>query len=152
MYTIFIKTGVIKRDSDGLQVMPVRGPDDKGLIEYQNWLMRGNTPTPNYSDPMEVLLLSAKENRQNMVDTLTVTLLSNKKVIDANESSQNRMARNIQVLGPSESITWVYPGQVVGTITREELVEALSLATRKTTDIWAAPYLSINPSTTEARF
>lgn len=53
MYTLNLQTGVVLRDSDGVQVAPFDYPPDDGEKAYQDWLIAGNDPTP-YIAPVVV--------------------------------------------------------------------------------------------------
>lgn len=55
----------------------------------------------------------------------------------ADETSQQRMARAVLVLNPGEQIDWTLADNTVAKVTREELQEALRLAVLKQTELWA---------------
>lgn len=44
-YTIHLATGIVTRDSDGVQVAPGQSIDDPVYLEYVNWVANGNYPT-----------------------------------------------------------------------------------------------------------
>ena len=143
MYTIYIKAGIVKRDSDGVQVMPAQSVDHPDTVSYLQWVQQGNAPTPDYSDPVEVLLMDAKASRQQQIDDLHVVY--NGKTFDANEASQGRIARNVAGMAAGSTTTWVLHNNVLAEVTREELQAVLELAVAQTTAIWTAPYLSLPP-------
>ena len=140
-YTIYIKAGIVKRTSDGVQVMPAQAVDHPDTVAYLQWVQQGNAPTPDYSDPVEILLMDAKASRQLQLDNLHI--VHNGKTFDANEASQGRIARNIAAMAAGETTTWVLHDNVLAAVTKEELQTVLAQAVAQTTTIWTAPYLSL---------
>ena len=89
----------------------------------------------------EMQLKQAKAQRQETVDALTVTTSSG-KAFDGDETSQDRMARTLQVAeitGLTECV-WVLADNVPATVTLAELKEALALSVQAMGAIWADPY------------
>ncbi len=81
-----------------------------------------------------------KESRTLAVSQIIVTTASGKK-FDGGETSQTRMSRAIAVLDPGETQPWILaenlPGELPVDVTKEELKEALRLAGKEQTTIWA---------------
>ncbi len=81
-----------------------------------------------------------KESRTLAVSKIIVTTASGKK-FDGDETSQTRMSRAIAVLDPGETQPWILagnlPGELPVDVTKEELKEALRLAGKEQTAIWA---------------
>ncbi len=87
----------------------------------------------------QVLLLRAKQARAAAIDSLTVTSASG-NVFDADEVSQNRLARAISVLEDSETLPWVLADNSVIAASKTELVEVLRLAGAAMALEWVKPY------------
>jgi hypothetical protein len=81
-----------------------------------------------------------KESRTLAVSQIIVTTASGKK-FDGGETSQTRMSRAVAVLDPGETQPWILaenlPGELPVDVTKEELKEALRLAGKEQTAIWA---------------
>lgn len=139
-YTIFVKSGRVVRDSDGLQILPYDAPTQSPEVEaYKEWVENGGVPTVNNSDPEELSILAAKEQRREQVAALKVTTQAG-RTYDADETSQDRMARSLTGLEDGATIQWVLADNSVATIPKAELQEAMQLAVAATTAIWVAPY------------
>lgn len=82
----------------------------------------------------------AKAKRRTEVAALVVTTQSG-KTFDGNEESQNRMARAIATSLPDEQTLWVLADNTPVLVSREELQEALRLASIAQTQLWIKPYI-----------
>lgn len=82
-------------------------------------------------------MTTAKEYRILAIKHTTV-MTSNGNVFDADEESQNRMARAILSLQMNEVLTteWILSNNATVTVTVAELGEALRLAGQEQTKIW----------------
>lgn len=75
-----------------------------------------------------------KVERAQAVDALTIeTALG---VFDADERSQDRMARAVVAMGGTDTIEWVLNNNTVVTVTAEQLKEALQLAGAAQSALW----------------
>jgi hypothetical protein len=75
-----------------------------------------------------------KTERAQAVDALTIeTALG---VFDADERSQDRMARAVVAMGEVDTIEWVLNDNTVVTVTAEQLKEALQLAGAAQSALW----------------
>ena len=75
-----------------------------------------------------------KAERAQAVDALTIeTALG---VFDADERSQDRMARAVVAMGGTDTIEWVLNNNTVVTVTAEQLKEALQLAGAAQSALW----------------
>ena len=87
----------------------------------------------------EELLAQAKVGRAAEVAALKVTTASG-KTFDADETAQERRSRAITALDPEDITSWVLADNTPTYVTREELREALRLASEAQTAIWVRPY------------
>ena len=98
-------------------------------------------------------LAKAKAERAEAVANLKVTVAG--KVFDADETSQNRMARVVagaQALGVDLETTtqiWVLADNTVAQPTVAELAQALKLAGEAQTALWTKPYEETEETTGE---
>lgn len=76
-----------------------------------------------------------KAERCDTMSCLTVTTIAG-NVFNANEDSQNRMARAITIMDDIETIKWILADNTPYMVTRAELSEALRLAGEFQTSIW----------------
>ena len=75
-----------------------------------------------------------KTERAQAVEALTIeTALG---VFDADERSQDRMARAVVAMGGTDTIEWVLNNNTVVTVTAEQLQEALQLAGAAQSALW----------------
>ena len=75
-----------------------------------------------------------KTERAQAVDALTIeTALG---VFDADERSQDRMARAVVAMGEVDTIEWVLNNNSIVTVTAEQLKEALQLAGAAQSALW----------------
>lgn len=101
-------------------------------------------PPMTEAEQAQADLDSAKATRATKVDALTVTVAG--MVFDADETSQNRMARVVsgaQALGVDMNTTtqiWVLADNTVATPTVAQLAQALKLAGEKQSELWIVPY------------
>lgn len=124
----------------------MNGDDPANIV----WLSEGEAPTVEEivaeADRLKVeheaaaRLDQEKTIRAAEVKALVVETSSG-KVFDANEDAQNRMSRAISTMSEGEDIAWVLADNTVVSVSREELREALRLASRAQTDIWVRLYL-----------
>ena len=77
-----------------------------------------------------------KRGRTATLQQLKVTSLSG-RIYDADDTSQQCMARAILVMDDSETITWTLADNTRAAVTRAELLEALKLAVQQQTAMWA---------------
>jgi hypothetical protein len=140
MYTIYIKSGIVVRDADGMQILPTINPNNPNppeLAEYYSWVGKGNAPTPDFRDPEEVLRSRAKGSRREAIDCLQVTVGS--LIFDADEESQARMNLALQVMEDGESCQWIMADNTIRQISKDTLRKAQRLAWEKTSNLWLAP-------------
>lgn len=76
-----------------------------------------------------------KEKRGRQVNLATVTTAAG-NLFDADETSQNRMARAIIVMDDTETTLWILADNTPAQVTKAELIEALRLAGESQTNIW----------------
>lgn len=85
------------------------------------------------------IMSQAKQQRMAEVDAIQVTTTSG-KTFDGNEEAQTRMARAIISMNDQDTINWVLADNVVASVTKAELSEALKLAGLEMSSIWVKPY------------
>ncbi len=129
--------------------------EDKG--EYYEVVEDERPPEPTAEEIAEreaaEKLAQAKADRASAVSKLTVTV--DGMVFDADETSQNRMARVVsgaQALGVDLTTTtqiWVLADNTVATPTVAQLAQALKLAGEAQTALWTKPYEETEETTTE---
>lgn len=141
MYTLFVKSGIIKRDSDGKQIVPSMNPanpNGQDQQEYMEWLRQGGVATQDMRNPDEVLIADAKAGRDHLLSTLKMSASSG-RVYDVDLESQTRIASAITTMEPKELTDWVLADNSVASVSREELREVLRNARIKTTTLWIIP-------------
>ena len=147
MYTIYIKQGIVVRDSDGLQIIPSLNPNNPNTvenIEYMEWVKKGNAPSQNLRDPAEIIIGRAKEARNKLLKELTVTV--DDLVFDSDDLSQARMNIAIQTLRDNETTLWIMADNSLKPVTKDVLQQALRSAWVRTSEICIAPRLSTTVS------
>jgi hypothetical protein len=82
----------------------------------------------------EDIVRERKDARNLEVSKITVTVGSNE--LDADEKSQERMARRITSLADGATSRWKRADNIWVDIKKEDLTEALVLATNEQTNIW----------------
>lgn len=92
-------------------------------------------------------LAKAKAERAEYVAKLVVTV--DDLQFDGDEISQDRMARSIVALNDDETVQWVLADNTIAQVTKEQLRQALRLAGKAQTAIWANPYLDSTEETIE---
>lgn len=145
MYTLYAKSGIIKRDSDGKQVMPSmnpNNPNDQDLVEYYEWVRAGGVPKQDLRNPDAILIADAKSTRSLILEGLVVTTSSGRSY-DGDLESQTRIATSIASMSSNELTPWVLSDDTVAQVSREELLEALRIMRKKTTSIWIIPSAEI---------
>ena len=85
------------------------------------------------------IMSQAKQQRLAEVNAIQVTTTSG-KTFDGNEEAQTRMARAIISMNDQDTINWVLADNVVASVTKAELSEALKLAGLEMGNIWVKPY------------
>lgn len=138
-YTSYVKLGRILRDSDLKQVSPCESDTDPDFVAYCAWVEAGNAPVLNFNDVPQITLAAAKAQREAALAALKVTTQAG-RTYDADETSQNRIARSLQGLDAGQGIQWVLADNTIATIPKEELEEVMHLAVVATAAIWVAPY------------
>lgn len=83
-------------------------------------------------------MAQAKSARSAIVSNIIVEV--DGMQFDGDESSQDRMTRAIVALDAGETIQWVLADNSVVQVTREQLRQALRLAGKQQTEVWANPY------------
>lgn len=84
-------------------------------------------------------LAKAKLARLGQVRDIKVTTASGKE-FDGDEDSQNRMSRAISAMEDTDTTQWVLVDNIIHTVSKAELKEALKLAGVAMTTIWMKPY------------
>jgi hypothetical protein len=77
----------------------------------------------------------AKQQRVSAVQRIVVTTSSG-NTFNADELSQQRMARSIIVMSDTDTIQWTLADNTIATVNKSELMEALKLAGIKQTELW----------------
>jgi len=77
----------------------------------------------------------SKQIRTSLVDSIVVDV--NGKSFDGNEISQTRMARAIQSMTDTDTITWKLADNTKVDVTKDELIQALKLSGLKQTEYWS---------------
>lgn len=75
MYTLDITTGIVTRDSDGVQVAPCQFVSEQNFIDYNNWVNVGNVPTIK-DIPIVDVVISASDFRNRFTDVELGQILS----------------------------------------------------------------------------
>jgi hypothetical protein len=76
-----------------------------------------------------------KHARDQAIKRITVTAFTG-HTFNADETSQQRIARVIMVMDETETIRWTLADNTIAAVTKSELIEALKLATIKQTELW----------------
>lgn len=53
MYTLYVESAIVKRDSDGVQIEPNSNTDSQDYEDYLTWLNAGNFPAEVHSNIIE---------------------------------------------------------------------------------------------------
>ena len=88
-------------------------------------------------------IIESEFNRDKEIRTLEISALTvevDGYVLQADEKSQNRMARAILVLKSKETIQWVTVYDELIMISKEQLKQALRNAVEAQTEIWGKPH------------
>lgn len=121
---------VKKQDTEWVQIQDRPEPYDDFIFDGEEWIAK---------PPIVKSLWELKQDRHKEVESIIVTTQSGRS-FDGNEEAQNRMARAIAALNPTEESLWVLANNIPTMVSREELQEALRLASAAQTAIWVAPY------------
>jgi hypothetical protein len=124
------------------------------LCEKEGWCMEDgydengkryliiNPPEPEHVPTQEEIeaqaLAIAKRERAKAVDRLTVEVEG--MVFDADEVSQQRVARSIVALQEGETMPWVLYDNTIVQVTKSQLMQVLRLAGQKQCELWVKPY------------
>ena len=113
---------------------------DKAIITAWNGLtyLSGEEPEkPNEMIEAE-MMAQAKAERAKAVDRLTVEVEG--MVFDADEVSQQRVARSIVALQEGETMPWVLYDNTIVQVNKSQLMQVLRLAGQKQCELWVKPY------------
>lgn len=124
------------------------------LCEKEGWCMEDgydedgkryliiNPPEPKREPTKEELakraLAKAKAERAAAVEALTVEV--DGYVFDADEVSQQRVARSIVALQEGETMPWVLYDNTIVQVNKSQLMQVLRLAGQKQCELWVKPY------------
>ena len=98
----------------------------------------------------EEKMREAKSERDSAIERLTVTV--DDMVFDANEKSQERIARTILANSEDDekTVEWVLADNTVATVNISQLKRVLSLATEAMSEIWVSVYETEEKESVEA--
>lgn len=103
-----------------------------------SWYLQGYAP----EKPQELIeaeaLAKAKQERATEVERLTVEV--DGMVFDADEVSQQRVARSIVALQDGETMPWVLYDNTIVQVNKSQLMQVLRLAGQKQCELWVKPY------------
>lgn len=97
-YTINLSSGIVTRDSDGLQVAPTQSVTEPIYVQYLDWVNAGNSPTEYtapVAGPTPKITVLAFRNRFTQAEKITMDLAS----IDnpSGTIQQRQMAASLRV-------------------------------------------------------
>ena len=95
-------------------------------------------PEPTQEELDAQALAQAKVERAEAVSKIVVEV--DGYVFDADEVSQQRVARSIVALEDGETMPWVLHDNTVAQVTKAQLLQALRLAGEEQTRLWTMPY------------
>lgn len=95
-------------------------------------------PEPTEEEKQAQALADAKRDRAKAVDRLTVEV--DGMVFDADEVSQQRVARSIIALQEGETMPWVLYDNTIVQVNKSQLMQVLRLAGQKQCELWVKPY------------
>lgn len=95
-------------------------------------------PKPTEEEKQAQALADAKRERAKAVDRLTVEV--DGMVFDADEVSQQRVARSIVALDDDETMPWVLYDNTIVQVNKSQLKQVLRLAGQKQCELWVKPY------------
>lgn len=95
-------------------------------------------PEPTEEEKQAQALADAKRERAKAVERLTVEV--DGMVFDADEVSQQRVARSILALQEGETMPWVLYDNTIVQVNKSQLMQVLRLAGQKQCELWTKPY------------
>lgn len=113
MYTLTLTTGIVTRDSDGVQIAPAQSTDDADYAAYIDWINQGNFPTEQFDTPAN-LLANAKTTQKNAVNDLRNLKLTD-IFTDSNNIPWNMGTSDIANL--NAVCTLITAGAITGNVT-----------------------------------
>lgn len=124
-------------ESIGMELMDVEQGYDGG------YYVAGYAPVKPQELVEAEALARAKAERAALVEKATVTV--DGLVFDADETSQNRLARGITAalalgLGPEETTEWTLADNSSAQVTVQQMARALLAAGQYQTSVWRMPY------------